>query len=440
MDERAEFRQTGFAALPRLGRRAALGMGALAGLGATTGLGVTDARAQAPTNITIWHYQTGNAQALRDVLGLFHAANPDIRVTEVGKDVDTIATEIQAAAMARRQPDVGQVLARLVVGLVRNAAAVKLDSGADHGAFLQNVLPQFRAIGELDGKPYAVPHSFGTPVVYWNKTIFRAAGLDPERAPADWDELVAMGRQIRARTGHYAVFISQGGRDVAVQQMMVNAGATMLSPDLTRATFATPGAIAAMQMWQDMAVTDRIHSTLSEREQTTLWLGGQIGMFIGSVASFQGFLRDTAGKFEFGLGHYPLWRGLPRRVPNSGSTLMVFSPDAQRRAAALRLVAFMMRPEITNRWSWTSGYLPVAPDPLQDAGLRGYLEREPRWRIPVEQMSDTVITARWPGNRVVEIQIVLETLVQSLMQGHGKAGELVPRAEADVSRLIAESS
>jgi ABC-type glycerol-3-phosphate transport system substrate-binding protein len=414
-----------------LGRRAALGVG----LATLTRPGL----AQARTEIGFWHYQTANIPALREVLAGFHEAHPEIRVTDVPKDVGTIATEVQAAALARRPPDVGQILARLTVGLVRNAGAVPLDAGEDRGAFLTKVLPRFREVGVVEGKPYAVPHSFGTPLLYWNKSVFAAAGLDPERAPADWDEVVAMGLRIRERTGHYALFISQSGRDVAQQQMMVNAGATMLAPDLTRATFATPGAIAAMQLWQDMAVTHRIHSTLSEREQTALWLGGQIGMFVGSVASFQGFLRDTAGRFEFGVGHYPLWKDLPRRVPNSGSALMIFAQNPQRRAAAFKLLAYMMRPEVTSRWSWTSGYLPLAPDPLEDASLRAYLEREPRWRIPVAQMQDTVITARWPGNRVVEIQIVLENMVQALMQGSGPAATLVPRAEAEITRLIAES-
>jgi ABC-type glycerol-3-phosphate transport system substrate-binding protein len=414
-----------------LGRRAALGVG----LATLTRPGL----AQARTEISFWHYQTANIPALREVLAGFHEAHPEIRVTDVPKDVGTIATEVQAAALARRPPDVGQILARLTVGLVRNAGAVPLDAGEDRGAFLTKVLPRFREVGVVEGKPYAVPHSFGTPLLYWNKSVFAAAGLDPERAPADWDEVVAMGLRIRERSGNYALFISQSGRDVAQQQMMVNAGATMLAPDLTRATFATPGAIAAMQLWQDMAVTHRIHSTLSEREQTALWLGGQIGMFVGSVASFQGFLRDTAGRFEFGVGHYPLWKDLPRRVPNSGSALMIFAQNPQRRAAAFKLLAYMMRPEVTSRWSWTSGYLPLAPDPLEDASLRAYLEREPRWRIPVAQMQDTVITARWPGNRVVEIQIVLENMVQALMQGSGPAATLVPRAEAEITRLIAES-
>ena len=414
-------------------------LGRRATLGATLATLAAPALAQARTEISLWHYQTANIPALREVLAAFHEAHPEVRVTDVAKDVGTIATEVQAAALARRPPDVGQILARLTVGLVRNAGAVPLDSGEDLGAFLNNVLPRFREVGILDGKPYAVPHSFGTPLLYWNKPIFAAAGLDPERGPANWDEVVTMGRQIRERTGRYALFISQGGRDVAQQQMMVNAGATMLSPDLTRATFATPGAIASMQLWQDMAVTHRIHSTLSEREQTTLWLGGQIGMFVGSVASFQGFLRDTAGRFEFGVGHYPLWKDQPRRVPNSGSALMIFAQNPQRRAAAFKLLAFLMRPEVTSRWSWTSGYLPLAPNAVDDAGLRDYLEREPRWRIPVAQMQDTVITARWPGNRVVEIQIVLENMVQALMQGSGPASTLVPRAEAEITRLIAES-
>jgi len=245
-----------------MGRRGALALG--------LGLASAPALAQARTEISFWHYQTANIPALREVLAASHEVHPEIRVTDVPKDVGTIATEVQAAALARRPPDVGQILARLTVGLVRNAGAVPLDSGEDRGAFLNTVLPRFREVGILDGKPYAVPHSFGTPLLDRNKSIFTAAGLDPEKAPADWDEVVATGRQIRERTGRYAIFISQGGRDVSQQQMMVNAGATMLSPDLSRATFANPGAIAAMQLWQDMAVTHRIHATLSEREQTSL--------------------------------------------------------------------------------------------------------------------------------------------------------------------------
>jgi multiple sugar transport system permease protein len=40
------------------------------------------------------------------------------------------------------------------------------------------------------GKVYAIPHGTDDRALYWNKTLFRRAGLDPERPPRTWDELL----------------------------------------------------------------------------------------------------------------------------------------------------------------------------------------------------------------------------------------------------------
>jgi len=87
------------------------------GVGAAT-IGAGQAFAQAPTTVTLWHYQTGNREALREVLNKFEALNPGIKVTDVLKNNETMASEIQAAVLANRAPDIGQVLGRLVVGIV----------------------------------------------------------------------------------------------------------------------------------------------------------------------------------------------------------------------------------------------------------------------------------------------------------------------------------
>jgi transcriptional regulator of acetoin/glycerol metabolism len=95
---------------------------------------------------------------------------------------------------------------------------------------------------------------------------------------------------------------------------------------------------------------------------------------------------------------------------------------------------------VTNPWAVESGYLPLDPRASDSALVRDYLAKEPRWRVAVDQMQDTIPTARWPGNRVVEIQIVIENMVQALVQGRGTAAELVPAAERQVSAIIAQSS
>lgn len=411
----------------------------VAGLGAAT-LAAPVVRAQAPVTVTLWHYQTGNREALRAELDRFQAANPTIRVTDVLKNNETMATEIQAAALANRAPDIGQVLGRLVVGMIRGAGAQPLDGIPDGDALMRHILPNFLAIGRYRGRVYAVPHSFGTPIIYVNRDLFREAGLDPDRPPATWADMRVMAKQITERTRKIGLYVAQGGRDVAAQQMMTNTGADMMNAELTRATFSTPETIEAMQLWQDMAQADRSYGLLTERELGALFMGGQIGMTIQSVATFQEAQRNAQGKWDLGTAPYPRWKALPRRVANSGSTMLVFSRDATRRAAAMKVLAYLMTPDTTNRWAVDSGYLPLDPNAGTSAVVRDYLVREPRWRVAVDQMADTIPTARWPGNRVVEIQIVIENMVQTLVQGRGRAADLVPAAERAVTAILEAST
>jgi GNAT superfamily N-acetyltransferase len=84
-----------------------------------------------------------------------------------------------------------------------------------------------------------------------------------------------------------------------------------------------------------------------------------------------------------------------------------------------------------------SGYLPIAPGAKNADIVRAYVAEEPRWGVALAQMDDLVSTARWPGTRVVEIQIVLENMVSALWQGKGRAATLVPAAEKEITRLIA---
>lgn len=396
--------------------------------------------AQAPITISFWHYQTGNKDALRAILDRFEQANPSIKVIDVVKGTDTISTEIQAAYLANRAPDVGQVLGRLAVGMIRNAGAQPLDGLPETEALIGDILPNFLEIGRFQGHLYAVPHSFGTPVMYVNRDILRAAGLNPDRPPANWQDLRVMAKQITDRTGKIGLYVAQGGRDIAAQQMMTNTGANMMDAQLSKATFVTSETIAAMQLWQDMAITDKSYGMLSARELAALFLGGQIGFTMESIATFQEAKRSAQGKYDLGIAPYPTWKSLPRRVANSGSALMVFSRDPARRAAAMKLLAFFMKPETSNQWAIYSGYLPVDPNARNAPVIQEYLAQEPRWRVAVDQMSDTIATARWPGNRVVEIQIVIENMVQALVQGRGTASQLLPTAEKDVSAIIAQSN
>ena len=52
------------------------------------------------------------------------------------------------------------------------------------------------ANGQVDGKTWSIPFQRSTIVLYWNKDAFKEAGLDPEKAPATWDEMVEMSKKL----------------------------------------------------------------------------------------------------------------------------------------------------------------------------------------------------------------------------------------------------
>jgi multiple sugar transport system substrate-binding protein len=391
-------------------------------------------------SINFWHYQTSNVDALQAMIAGFMEKNPDVKVIEQFKHQDNMGAEIQAAAMAGRAPDVAQVISRITLGLVQNARPVAMQEAPDGGAFLNGIASNFLEIGRYDGKLYALPQSFGTLIVYYNKDLFRAAGLNAETAPATWDDIRAAARQITEKTAKPGLFILRAGRDIAPQTMLVNAGAEILSPDLTRATFATPDGIEAMQLWQDMAVTDKSLSVLSDKEGTALFSAGQMGILIRSVASLRGLIRDTAGVFELGVTNYPRWKNRARRTPNTGASLMMFSREERKREATFRFLAYMMSPEMTNHWSLVSGYLPMAAGARDSDVIRAAVAAEPRWGTGISQMDDLVATARWPGSRAIEMQIAMENMMEQVWHGTAPAREIVPAAEAEITQLIAQGT
>ena len=53
---------------------------------------------------------------------------------------------------------------------------------------------------KVDGKYYALPTAVRSLALFWNKTLFKEAGLDPDRPPATLDELVDYAKKLTKRS------------------------------------------------------------------------------------------------------------------------------------------------------------------------------------------------------------------------------------------------
>jgi multiple sugar transport system substrate-binding protein len=111
---------------------------------------------------------------------------------------DNYLTKVGTAAGSRTLPD---ILASDVVytpnyskqGLFQDISA-EVESLPYHSSIAKSHLD----VASLNGKTYAVPHKLDSSVLFYNKNLFRQAGLDPEQPPKNFTEILEFSRKITA--------------------------------------------------------------------------------------------------------------------------------------------------------------------------------------------------------------------------------------------------
>ena len=145
--------------------------------------------------VEFWHFWGSPVRrtAIRRVVALCEAELPNIEVTEVFKPWGDIWTaNIAAVAAGSGMPDVivsdrNQLRREAAEGIYMNLGEMASADGVDGSGFWEFTWNQ----SLHDGDPYGIPFETDVRVLFYNKTLFEAAGLDPNDPPATWEELEA---------------------------------------------------------------------------------------------------------------------------------------------------------------------------------------------------------------------------------------------------------
>ena len=156
-----------------------------------------------PVEITFWHAMGGvNGEAIVKLVEDFNAAyEGKIHVNyEYQGDYDSAFTKIQAAGMNSIPCDLMQVYdigTRFMIDSGWIKPVQEFIDAEDYD--ISQIEPNIAAYYTVDGKLYSMPFNSSTPTLYYNKTAFAEAGLDPEVAPKNFDELFEMARKLEVK-------------------------------------------------------------------------------------------------------------------------------------------------------------------------------------------------------------------------------------------------
>lgn len=190
--------------------------------------------------ITFWHrtFTPVENTWYKDVVKQFNAAQSAIKVVDTEIPADAWAQKMKAAQAAGKAPDV-YTSSDSIADSVRLGQLHELNSVIDQ-AKLDEIIPEARRICAQDGTFYAYPLLLeAQTVLFWNKDMFTASGLDPEVSPKSWDELYQFCARIKPtlKTGQYCISTAQDSGTFAwstVGQQMNFAGHIALADDWTK--------------------------------------------------------------------------------------------------------------------------------------------------------------------------------------------------------------
>jgi sn-glycerol 3-phosphate transport system substrate-binding protein len=233
---------------------------------------------------------------------------------------------------------------------------------------------------QYDDQQWAVPYGRSTPLFYFNKDHFAAAGL-PDRAPETWEEFEGWAPELTQGETAYMYPDLAGYAGWTLQNVLWGQGAAW--SDEWEITCNSPEAVQAMQWVQDSVFANGWAQVASSDSADT-FAAGVCSSTIASTGSLVGVLESAS--FDVGVGFLPGGSADGPVCPTGGAGLGIPAAiDKEQQLAGAMLLEFMGRPESTVKFSAATGYMPIR----KSADLTELTAETPEIQTAVDQLDQT---------------------------------------------------
>ncbi len=395
--------------------------------------------------VELWHAMTGElGRQLVQLAGEFNRSQSEHRIvpTYKGSYTETITAAI-FAVRTRTQPaivqvnEVGTATMMAAKGAIYPVFDLMRAQGVpfDQKAFLPAVSGYY---ADLEGNLLSFPFNASTPILYYNKDLFRAAGLDDKVAPRTWPEVEAAARKLR-QSGVACGFTTHWPSWVNVENFSAfhnlpiatkSNGLAGFDAELTINNPVMVRHIEALTEWQKSKLFD--YSGRASKAEPR-FPAGECGIFLGSSATRADIIANS--RFAVGYGMLPYWpdvKGAPQNSIIGGATLWVLRgrPEEEYKAAA-QFFAFLSQPQVQASWHQNTGYLPITGAAYELSRSQHFYERNPGAAISIEQITLNPPTENSRGLRLGSFVLVRDVIEDELEQAF--AGKKSAKAALDAA-------
>ncbi len=281
----------------------------------------------------------------------------------------------------------------------------------------------------FEGTQWGVPVAFSTKALYWNKDLFKQAGLDPETPPKTWAEEIAFAKQIKEKTGIAGYGLPAKTFDNTMHQFMhwvyTNNGKVI---DGDKIVIDSPEVLAALQAYKDITPYSVEGATAYEQNEIrAIFLDGKVGMIqAGSGAA----TRLAATKINWGIAPLPLGPA----AKGEGTLLITDSLAVFKGSGVedktIEFAKFITSPGPQGEYELQggAGLTPLRPSPKVDE----FVAKDPFWKPLIDGIAyggPEPLFTDYKG-----FQNVMIELVQSVVTGKAEPADALKKAAGELEQ------
>jgi sn-glycerol 3-phosphate transport system substrate-binding protein len=403
--------------------------------------------ALAKTKISFFYpIQVGGplTQVIDGYVAKFEQANPDIDVEPVysGNYQDT-TTKALTAAKSGTPPAVAVLLATDIYTLIDEDVIEPLDSHIktpEDKAWLAGFMPAFLKSAQVEGKLWSAPFQRSTAVLYWNKKAFKEAGLDPEKYPTTWDEMVKDGQAVLKKDAsgqvtRWGVGIpgNVGSSQWLFGALVAQNGGRLFNENGTETYLTDPKVVEALQFWVDLSKVYGIHPPGIQEWGTTPsdFLEGRIAMIWTTTGNLTNIKKNAT--FDFGVAPYP-GKVAPASVLGGGNLYLFSKAPQAEKDAAFKLIKFLTSDELLADWAIQTGYVAPRDGSWETPALKAYVKDMPAAEVARKQIPISVPEfSTYENARTTK---VLNDAIAAALTGAKTPEKALADAQSEIDRIL----
>jgi multiple sugar transport system substrate-binding protein len=379
----------------------------------------------APVTLHVWTIDLPG-QYMFPLAQAFERLHPDIRIEVKHVQFSDMNSDLARASITGDAPDVSYIDNPYIDlfrsrGLLLNLAPMIAQSKVID---LSKFYPGPLAAVKYGDAVYGIPRGANTIALYYNADLFKAAGLDPDKPPQTWADLVADARKLTDPAKHvYGIAFSAVASEEGTFQFLP--WIQMAGGDYDKLN--TPDDVKALDVWQTL-IDEKLASpdTLvrGQFDSTATFNAGDAAMAISGPWELPRMSQDA--KFDYRVALLPtMTQGSPH-VSALGEGDNVILKQSKHPEQAFAFLEFL-NSQMPHVWN-DDGFLPVEPVPAD----------HPKWPADYAVFLEALKTARvrGPNPNWADISQALQTAFQSALTHQATAQQALDTAQSQVQSIL----